>query len=177
MLKTCLTLYFQHNATETRLQYPDILLGNLTNVRGMDPDGDIEAFSFFFDELVPCVAGRKVWTLREKASKLISEAKQVVSVLDEAFAILALMNYWERWISHGMAKWTDSRASNNQYMGWADAAYVHFHELCKQICEQRKNEMNKKLEKMYLARSRSLLAGRGSKTRGIGEQVEIQVEI
>jgi hypothetical protein len=65
----------------------------------MDPDGDIQAFSFFFDELVPCVAGRKVWTLREKASKLISEAKQVVSVLDEAFAILALMNYWERWIS------------------------------------------------------------------------------
>jgi hypothetical protein len=60
-----------------------------------------------------------------------------------------------------MAKWTDSRASNYQYMGWADAAYVHFHELCKQIREQRKTEMNQKLEKMYLARLESLLAGGG----------------
>ena len=68
---------------------------------------------FFVDELVPCVAaGRKVWTLREKASKLISEARQVVSVLDEAFAILALMNYWERWTSNGTARWTDSKAGN-----------------------------------------------------------------
>ena len=113
------------------------------------------------DELVPCVAGQKVWTLREKASKLILEAKKVASMINEAFTILALMNYWERWISNVMAKWTDSRASNNQYMGWADAAYVHFHELCKQICEQRKDKMNKKLEKIYLARSRSLLAGGG----------------
>jgi hypothetical protein len=55
----------------------------------MDPDGDIEAFCYFFDHLVPCVAGRKVWTQREKANKLISEAKKVVPVLDEAFTVLA----------------------------------------------------------------------------------------
>jgi hypothetical protein len=42
------------------------------------------------------VAGQKVWTLREKAIKLISEAKKVVSMLDEAFTILALMNYTGR---------------------------------------------------------------------------------
>jgi hypothetical protein len=38
-------------------------------------------------------------SLREKASKLISEAKKVVYVLDEEFIILALRNYWERWAS------------------------------------------------------------------------------
>jgi hypothetical protein len=48
--------------------------------------------SVFSNDLVPCVAGRKVWTQREKANKLISEAKKVVSVLDEAFPILALKN-------------------------------------------------------------------------------------
>jgi hypothetical protein len=47
----------------------------------MDPYGDLEAFYFFFDDLVPCVAGRKVWTLREKVTTLISEAKEVVPVL------------------------------------------------------------------------------------------------
>jgi hypothetical protein len=56
----------------------------------MDPNGDIKAFCYFFDHLVPCVVGQKVWTQRKKANKLISEAKKVVSVLDEAFTILAL---------------------------------------------------------------------------------------
>jgi hypothetical protein len=46
----------------------------------MDPNGDLEAFYFVFDDLVPCVAGQKVWALREKAMKLISEANKVVSI-------------------------------------------------------------------------------------------------
>jgi hypothetical protein len=45
---------------------------------------------------------------------LISEAKKAVSVLDEAFAILALMNYWESWTANGLVKWTDSKAGNYQ---------------------------------------------------------------
>jgi hypothetical protein len=53
----------------------------------MDPNGDIEAFCYFFGHLVPCVAGQKVWTQREKANKLISEAKKVISVLDEVFTV------------------------------------------------------------------------------------------
>jgi hypothetical protein len=143
----------------------------------MDPNGDLEAFYFFFDDLVPCVAGRKVWTLREKAMKLISEAKKVVSVLDEAFTILALKNYWERWNGNGTARWTDSKAGNYQYMGWADVAYVQFDELCKQIREQRQTRLNKKLEQMYLARSRSLLAGGGLHSRRLGGLVERKVEV
>ena len=160
LMKTSLTLYFCRHAKEYREQYPNMRLDSITNVRDLHPDRDeIYAFNFFFNELVPCVAGRKVWTLRERASKLISEAKRVVSVLDEAFVILALTNYWDRWTSQGMAKWTDSRAGNYQYMGWADAAYVSFDEICNRIREQRKNETNKRLEKMFLAGSRSLLAG------------------
>jgi hypothetical protein len=57
--------------------------------------------------------------------KLISEAKKVVSVLDEAFTILALRtNYWERWTVNGTARWTYSKVGNYQYMGRADAAYI-----------------------------------------------------
>jgi hypothetical protein len=103
-----------------------------------------------------------VWTLGEKAIKLISEAKKVVSVLDEAFTILALMNYWERWTGNGTARWTNSKAGNYQYTGWADAAYLQFDELCKRIRKQRQTRLNKKLEQMYLVRSRSLLAVGGT---------------
>jgi hypothetical protein len=134
--------------------------------------------SIFFDDLVPCVAGRKVLTLREKAIKLISEANKVVSVLDEVFTILALMNYWERWTGKEItARWTDSKAGNYQYMGWADAAYVQFDELCKRIREQRQTRLNKKLEQMHLARSRSLLAGGGPHSQRLGGLVETNVEV
>ena len=177
-MKTSLTLYFCRHAKEYREQYPNMRLESITNVRDLHPDrDDIYAFNFFFNELVPCVAGRKVWTLRERASKLISEAKRVVSVLDEAFVILALTNYWDRWTSQGMAKWTDSRAGNYQYMGWADAAYVSFDEICNRIREQRKNETNKKLEKMFLAGSQSLLAGGGSILRDFGKQIETHMDV
>jgi hypothetical protein len=118
-----------------------------------------------------------VWTLGEKAIKLISEAKKVVSVLDEAFTILALMNYWERWTGNGTARWTDSKAGNYQYMGWADAAYVQFDELCKRIREQRQTRLNNKLEQMYLARSRSLLAGGGPHSQRLGGLVETNGEV
>jgi hypothetical protein len=96
-------------------------LESITDVREMVPKGDIEAFCNFFDHFVPCDAGQKVWTQREKANKLILEANKVVSVLDEAFTVLALKDYWKRWNNTGTAIWTDSRVGNYQYMGWADA--------------------------------------------------------
>jgi hypothetical protein len=87
-------MFLSENRTEnTHLLHEEtITLEIITGEREMDPNGDIEAFCYFFDHLVPCIAGRKVWTQREKANKLISEAKKVVSVLDEAFTFLALKN-------------------------------------------------------------------------------------
>jgi hypothetical protein len=152
-------MFLSDNCTEnTHLLHEEtITLEIITNVRAMDPNGDIEAFCYFFDHLVPCVAGRKVWTQREKANKLISEAKKVVSVLDEAFTVLALKNYWKRWNNTGTPLWTDSRVGNYQYMGWADVAYVQFDTLRKRKREQRKRVSNMKLEWEYLARSRMQL--------------------
>jgi hypothetical protein len=127
---------------------------------------------------VPCVAGQKVWTQGEKANKLILEAKKVVSVLDEVFTVLALKNYWKRWNNTEMAIWTDSRVGNYQYMGWADATYVQFDGLCKQIREQRRRASNMKLEQVYLARSCMQLAGGGPPSRRLmGGQVETNVDV
>jgi hypothetical protein len=62
-------------------------------------------------------------------------------------------------------------------MGWADAAYVQFDVLCKRIREQRQTMLNKKLKQMYLARSRSLLAGGGPHSRRLGGLAERNVEV
>ena len=146
--------------TELQTSHPDLLqsLDKLTNVRGMAIDGD----KVFFDILVPAVAGRKIWTPRQKAVRLISESKKVVSVLDKAFTILALENYWARWHEGATARWTDSRQGNYQYMGWADAAYTRFDQLCTLLREQRQTEINIELEKAFLARARVQLAGGGA---------------
>jgi hypothetical protein len=125
----------------------------------MELDGDMEAFCLFFDQLLPCVAGRKVWTSREKAARVISESKKIVSVLDEAFTILALENYWDRWHFNNTARWTDSRQGNYQYMGWADAAYTRFDALCIQIRQQRLTTVNMELERRFMERARNFLAG------------------
>ena len=153
-------------------------LEEVINVRGIELDGNIESFYLFFDELVPCVAGRKVWTIRAKATRLITESRKIVSVLDEAFTILALTNYWERWITGGTATWTDSRAGNYQYMGWSDEAYKHFDELCLRIRQQRQTETNKELERSYLARAqlRQAAAG-GASTQNLGGAVEMRMEV
>ena len=143
----------------------------------MELDGDMEAFNLFFDELVPCVAGRKVWTLREKATKKISDAGKIVSVLDEAFTVLALTNYWDRWINNGTTKWTDSRAGNYQYMGWTDEAYTKFDAICMHIRIQRDSDVNKRLEELYLERSQRLLAGGGAQARRDSVVMETSVEV
>ena len=135
-------------------------LTDLTDVRALD--GDWNAFCFFFDDLVPCVAGLKVWTAAEKSSKLISDPKKVVTVLDEAFTILALENYWPCWMSREKASWTDSRQGNYQYMGWHDDAYERFDVLCNRINAQRKTALNLSLEKDYLKRARETQATIGS---------------
>jgi hypothetical protein len=85
-------MFFRHNCTEnTHLFHEQITtFEKVTDVRGMDPDGNIVEAFFFLNDLLPCVAGWEVWTQHEKANKVISEAKKVVSVLDEAFTILAL---------------------------------------------------------------------------------------
>jgi hypothetical protein len=55
---------------EMPLIYPVLLesLANITNVRGTT----LDAFFFFFDVLVPAVAGRKIWTPCEQSTRLIS---------------------------------------------------------------------------------------------------------
>jgi hypothetical protein len=135
-LMTCLTMFFLcHNCTENThlLQGEEII-----TLKKIGPSR-LHRGILFFNHLVPCVAGRKVWTQQEKANKLRSEAKKVVLVLNEAFTVLALKNYWKkRWNDTGMALWTDSRVGNYQYMAWADAAYFQFDGLCQQIREQRK---------------------------------------
>jgi hypothetical protein len=65
-------MFLSNNCTEnTHLLHEEtITLEKITNVRERDPNGDIEAFYYFFDHLVPCVMGHEAWTQREKGKQI-----------------------------------------------------------------------------------------------------------
>ena len=62
-----------------------------------------KAFSWFFDSFLECVCGATAWN-NAKIKQLVSETRdpsgsKIVSVDDEAFALLLIDNYLEKWIT------------------------------------------------------------------------------
>jgi hypothetical protein len=114
-----------------------------------DVTDNFEPFWLFFDRLIACVAGKKIWTNRDKVGEPITKGNKV-TIVDEAFTILAIQNYWPKWFGHNgkksPAKWTDSRQGNSQYMGWDDEAYKRFDLICLRIQQQRSTIQSQQLE-------------------------------
>jgi hypothetical protein len=121
-----------------------------------DATDNFEPFWFFFDRLVANIAGKKVWTNRDKVGERISTGGKI-SIVDEAFTILAIQNYWPKWFSISgvpeAAKWTDSRQGNSQYMGWHEDAYHRFDAICRRIKSQRETPQSKTLERTFQDRA------------------------
>ena len=120
------------------------------NVRGTcDATDNFEAFWIFFDRLVANIAGKKSWRNRDKVGESITTGGRII-IVNEAFTILALQNYWPKWFSNmgvcDRAQWTDSRQGNGQYMGWDDAAYTRFDTICHRIQVQCETHKSKNLE-------------------------------
>lgn len=134
-----------------RQEYPGIYINPsiFINVRDCDETANFQPFWLFFDRLIASVAGKKIWTNRDKVGESITIGNKI-SIVDEAFTILAIENYWPKWFSNhgikGPAKWTDSRQGNSQYMGWHEDAYKRFDLLCRRIQLQRGTNKSKQLE-------------------------------
>ena len=70
-------------------------------LRRATTDRERKAFFWFFDSFLECVCGVALWN-KAKTKQLVSEARdtsgsKVVSVSDEAFALLLIDNYLEKW--------------------------------------------------------------------------------
>jgi hypothetical protein len=141
---------------EKHVDYVDDVTKYL-NVRTANPEDDFGPFWTFFDKLVPCVAGVKVWSTKVKISNTVT-GSCCVTVTDEAFTSLALENYWGRWFHKQPAKWTDSRRGNQQFMGWSDEAYTRYDDACRLIQKQRETAASIALEKEFKIRARNTYA-------------------
>jgi hypothetical protein len=122
---------------------------------------------YFFNNLVPCVAGKKCWTAEEMILKKITESG-CVSVLDEAFTILCIENYWEKWMNNGKPEWTGDRRNNPGLQGWAKGGYERFASLCKSIREQRGEPHSDNLEEAFKQRAIAAYATGGRPRQSLG---------
>ena len=148
-----------------RENFPEFLRteGAFSNVRYVGDRRDeqeVRARSWcFFDVLVPCIAGKKIWTSQMKVAKTISESN-CVTVVDEAFTVLCIENYWNKWVNGGVTLWTQSRTGNTGYMGWDKKAYTRFVVLCKHIKEERLSGISREIEVQF--RDAAILANKGN---------------
>ena len=86
---------------------------DLHKLRSSTTVGEKAAFLWFAGDFVKTVAGRKTWG-EKKYLKLMTEGTRegergLVSVSDEAFALLMLDNYYERWIKERMERFEKSK--------------------------------------------------------------------
>jgi hypothetical protein len=95
------------------------------------------------------VAGKKLLANKDKMATTISDSGKI-SVTDEAFAELCILNYWERWTSNKSAQWTYARGGNTHFRGWSDEAYQRFDEICNIIKKQGETRDLKATEEAFL---------------------------
>ena len=121
----------------------------------------------FFGKFVPAVAGRKIWKPEAMQSRNISDPS-LVSTTDEAFTVLCLENYWEKWNheSYGQCRWTETRRGNKRFSGWHENAYTRFSELCKDIAADRADsDRNNHLETRFRNKAVAFFRGKGGKRK------------
>ena len=126
-------------------------VSDFINVRGGEAsEAKYIPFNFFFDKLIPCVAGCKFWDNCAKVRCRVS-LSGLVSITDEAFTELCIKNYFAKWTQPGAGTtWTEDRGGNCNYQGWTIMAYAEFDSLCKRILRQRQEKDSEELEDMFV---------------------------
>jgi hypothetical protein len=106
-------------------------------------------FNLLFDRLMPCVASKKVWTSRDKMACAITDGGKI-TITDQAFTELCLLNYWDKWSANRPAKWTDARKGNCSFKGSSNDAYQQFDSICNRIRAQHETDKAKAMELGFL---------------------------
>jgi hypothetical protein len=134
-------------------------------------EGNEKDWFWFADKVLQCVAGRRGWG-KEKTMKILSES---VTVSDEAFALLILVNNWDKWMAehNSLARkidalYTSSTQGNKKFSGWSDAGIQKYNKLFDQIEKDRSSDQRREMEEKFL---KSLQRTNGSNKRKSTEDV------
>ncbi|KAI2507426.1 hypothetical protein MHU86_7039 [Fragilaria crotonensis] len=136
----------------------------LCKLRQSQTPEEREAFQWFTGELLECVVGKAAWSKKKYQSR-ISEAEyantteKIVTVSDEAFALILYENYIDKWITryHNpiadgergkkiLGKYTRSSVGYSEYGGWSEEGVIRFNQLCQTVVEDRCSRNAKEAE-------------------------------
>lgn len=139
---------------------------------------EVKAFNWFFGEFMDCVSGKRVWS-RHKYHTLISEAVnrdtgvQIITVSDEAFGLLLLENYMEKWKRKFVAKangvvlekkldgkFTASTKGNFVFGGWSKAGQKQFNFYVNMVKADRSGAGARQMETNFLSHMQHTPIGR-----------------
>ena len=172
-------------------------MDRLTKLRRAETQEEIDAGNWFFGEFLECVAGKRGWG-KQKYFQKISTAvdrdtnEALVTVSDEAFALLMLENYREKWLlrykeacSSAAArrgsmdknkridgKYTSSINGHTEFGGWNKRGIRKFNYYCRLVEQDRLSELAVTAEAGLLThirdteRGKDILAKQKRRSRG-----------
>ena len=102
-----------------------------------------------------------------------------VTITDEAFTELQIVNYWDKWGSQGQALWTDARGGNTHYKGWHEDAYKQFSHICIRIKTQREedSQLFDSREKAFLAYAKEKYGAGGKEANRVHQRADDDLEM
>jgi hypothetical protein len=163
----------------------------LCKLRQSQTPEEREAFQWFTGELLECVVGKAAWSKKKYQSR-ISEAEyantteKIVTVSDEAFALILYENYIDKWITryHNpiadgergkkiLGRYTRSSVGYTEYGGWSEEGVIRFNELCQTIVEDRSSRNAKEAEDQVMLSLRRQRFGEQEQNSSVNDRQSI----
>jgi hypothetical protein len=108
---------------------------------------------WFADNVIECISGKRAWG-KEKSTKVLTES---VTASDETFALLLLINNWDKWLVEEEKPprkmdpmYTGSTRGNKKFQGWSDLGIAKYNELLEKVEHDRDSMWGKEIEKAFL---------------------------
>ena len=150
----------------------------LCKLRQSQTPEEKEAFLWFVGEFLQTVCGKRAWGSRKKYRSTISDATSsdtgnaIVTVSDEAFALLLYDAYIDKWIKRYhedrrgeprtprmVGKYTKNEDASSEYGGWSDEGIEMFNMLGEIVDDDRKSRNARDAEEWVLESLREKVGG------------------
>ena len=144
----------------------------------LNPRADPQVFAIFCGSFLSCLVGKIIF--REKV--LIHLISSIVTVSDEAYALVYLENSYDRWLAESngepkppIKKWTSDHLSAALFQGWDKEGIVRYNELYKSVKEMRKKKDTPRFELHFQDEVKESQLQKGSKKKKpLGNEIVLE---
>lgn len=148
---------------------------------------ELKTFFWFAGEFLQCVAGVRTWGTQKYSNFITGSVDEttnitMVTVTDEAMALLLFENYREKWITQFEmkargekpgridGKYTSSTKGHAEYAGWSEEGVKRFNYYCNLVVRDRESSKATEVEKSLLASCQDTTQGKRRLEQNAREQ-------